>query len=176
VDFGKKKETNLSARQKKMYTSAEELDTNTVIVVELGNEPFLFVKVLWTAGKAVSVSKGSSGSELLLFSFSLLSPLVHPILLTRKTGAQRLSLVVVGESAVTAAPFYTAVDTPAEAAWSVCHMLDVCVYISLNLTARSCTLAFSLDLMLLSFSGGVHPSCGSSTSAFYAFLQKQQIG
>ena len=46
VDFGKKKETNLSARQKKMYTSAEELDTNTVIVVELGNEPFLFVKVL----------------------------------------------------------------------------------------------------------------------------------
>ena len=46
VDFGKKKETNLSARQKKMYTSAEELDTNTVIVVELGNEPFLFVEVL----------------------------------------------------------------------------------------------------------------------------------
>jgi hypothetical protein len=52
VELGKKKENKPSAArswQQKKFTSAEELDTNSVIVVELGNEPFLFIEALWTA-------------------------------------------------------------------------------------------------------------------------------
>jgi hypothetical protein len=49
VELGKKKENKPSAArswQQKKFTSAEELDTNSVIVVELGNEPFLFIEAL----------------------------------------------------------------------------------------------------------------------------------
>jgi hypothetical protein len=46
---GTRQKKNNPQRRKKLATkktSAEELDSNSVIVVELGNEPFLFVEVL----------------------------------------------------------------------------------------------------------------------------------